>query len=91
MQKTVHVIIEGRVQGVFFRDYSRRQANKLKLKGWAKNLPDGSVEIMISGPQDKVATMIEWFQVGSPLSTVSSVHVEEVLLTEELHAFTIIY
>jgi acylphosphatase len=91
MQKTVHVIVDGRVQGVFFRDYTRRQANLLELKGWARNLPDGAVEIMISGPHEKVDAMIEWFQIGSPLSTVVSVNVEEVLPTEELHTFTIRY
>ncbi len=91
MKKTVHVIVEGRVQGVFFRDYTHRQAGRLKLKGWAGNLPDGSVEIVLSGPQEKVDAMIEWLQVGSPLSAVVSVNVEEILPTEELHSFTIRY
>lgn len=91
MKKTVHVIVEGRVQGVFFRDYTRRQANQLKLKGWARNLSDGSVEIMLSGKQQKVDSMIEWFRIGSPLSTVSSLHVEEVLPTEKLFSFEIRY
>lgn len=89
--KTVHVIVEGRVQGVFFRDYAQRQARQLNLKGWARNLPDGTVEIVISGSEGKVDTMIEWFNTGSPLSVVSAVQVEEILPTEKLPLFEIRY
>lgn len=89
--KTVHVIVEGRVQGVFFRDYTLRQARNLKLKGWAKNLTDGSVEIIISGSEQHVDAMIDWLHEGSPLAVVSSVNVEEILPTEKLTGFEIRY
>jgi len=89
--KTVHVIVEGRVQGVFFRDYTRREAQRLKLKGWVKNRPEGSVEAVISGSDDQVDTLLEWFQTGSPLSVVSAVQVDEILPTEKLPPFEIRY
>lgn len=89
--KTVHIIVEGRVQGVFFRDYTQRQARNLKLKGWARNLPDGSVEIIISGSEPHVDAMIDWLHEGSPLAAVSAVNVEEILPTEKLTGFEIRY
>jgi acylphosphatase len=89
--KTVHIIVEGRVQGVFFRDYTERQARLLNLKGWARNNPEGSVEVVISGSTTNVDDMIEWFHQGSPLSHVSAVHVEEIFPTEKLTTFTIRY
>lgn len=89
--KTVHVIIEGRVQGVFFRDYAQRQAQKLNLKGWVSNRPDGTVEAVLCGTRQHVDKMIEWFSTGSPLSVVSAVNVEEILPTEKLSSFEIRY
>lgn len=89
--KTVHVIIEGRVQGVFFRDYTQRQAKELKISGWVRNLPEGSVEAVLSGKTKNIDTMIEWFHKGSPLSIVKSVDVEEVLPIEEISGFEIRY
>lgn len=89
--KTIHVIVEGRVQGVFFRDYTQREARKRALKGWARNLPDGSVEVVLSGNPVQVDEMIDWLQTGSPLAVVSSVKVEEILPTEKMKPFEIRY
>ncbi|WP_136807474.1 acylphosphatase [Desulfosediminicola flagellatus] len=89
--KTVHVIVHGRVQGVFFRDYTQRKANLLELSGWVKNQPDGSVEALLSGMPKSIDTMIEWFQEGSPQSTVTAVTVDEVIPTEKLRGFEIRY
>lgn len=89
--KTVHVIVEGRVQGVFFRDYTQRHAGQLNLKGWASNRPDGTVEVVISGHKKHIKAMIEWLHEGSPLSTVSAVQVEEILPIEKLSRFEIRY
>ncbi|WP_136799194.1 MULTISPECIES: acylphosphatase [Desulfosediminicola] len=89
--KTLHVNVRGRVQGVFYRDYSKRQADLLNIRGWIRNMPDGSVEAVISGNDSDVDQMIEWFQMGSPLSHVTSVHAEEVFYTEDLNNFEIRY
>ena len=89
--KTVHVIVSGRVQGVFFRDYTLRHAEELGVKGWVRNLPDGSVEAMVKGDNQDVNNMIEWFHTGSPLSTVTTVIADEILPTEKLSRFEIRY
>jgi Acylphosphatases len=44
-----HIIIGGRVQGVFFRAFTRKNALKLKIKGWVRNIPDGGVEVICEG------------------------------------------
>lgn len=89
--KTIHVIVEGRVQGVFFRDYTKRQAFDLRLKGWVRNLPNGTVEAVVNGKNSDIQSMIEWFHTGSPLSSIYAVNVEEVILTEKLKGFEIRY
>lgn len=89
--KTVHIIVSGKVQGVFFRDYTLRQAQQLGVSGWVRNLPNGSVEAMIKGRKGKINTMIEWFHNGSPLSQVTEVRADEVLPIEKLRSFEIRY
>lgn len=71
----VHVFISGRVQGVFFRDYTRREAEKLGLRGWVRNLPDGRVEAVFDGPEDSLEKMIAWCRQGSPRARVDNVEV----------------
>ncbi len=70
-----HVIISGLVQGVFFRAYTKDQAKSLGLSGWVRNLPDGNVEAIFEGPEDKVKEMINWCYKGSPSSKVETVRV----------------
>lgn len=78
MKKRVHAIVHGRVQGVFFREYTRRMADELGLSGWVRNLPDGTVETEFEGEEDVVASMIEWLsKEGSPMSSVTRVDVQD--------------
>ncbi|WP_449240547.1 acylphosphatase [Desulfoscipio gibsoniae] len=70
-----HVFISGRVQGVYYRDYTRREAEKLGIKGWVRNLPDGRVEAVFEGPEDAVENMVAWCYQGSPRSEVIKVEV----------------
>ena len=65
--------IEGRVQGVFFRAETRRQAQLLGLDGWVRNIDDGSVEVLICGGEDPVRQMLEWLQAGPPMAEVEGV------------------
>jgi acylphosphatase len=67
--------IEGRVQGVFFRDYTCRQAIALNLKGWVRNNRDGSVEAVISGREEDVSLLVERIRLGSPNSRVDDVQI----------------
>ncbi len=88
--KTVHAIVRGRVQGVFFRAYTRDEALKYGLAGWVRNLPDGSVEALIQGEADKVNRMVSWLYQGSPMSQVSDVIVD-MQETVAMHGFDILY
>ena len=65
-----HLLISGRVQGVLFRQHARAKALELSLTGWAKNLIDGKVEIVVEGPKEKVKEFVEQIKEGSFLSRV---------------------
>lgn len=69
--------IKGRVQGVFFRDSTRREAVELGLTGYAINLPSGDVEVLACGDPDAIAQLEAWLRRGPPLSRVESVSSEE--------------
>ena len=75
--RRVHVIVEGRVQGVFFRAYTSDEAIKLGLTGGVRNRPDGSVEAIIEGQEAAVKKMLQWFRQGSPYSLVAKIHTTE--------------
>lgn len=90
-QKTIHVIVEGKVQGVFFRAYTRDEAEMLGLSGWVRNRPDGSVEALISGDARNVDRMLEWLETGSPMSKVSRVIIESGQQPSETKDFLIRY
>ena len=89
--KRIHVIVEGRVQGVFFRAYTRDEAVRLGLCGWVRNRPDGSVEALVEGEKSAVGKMIQWFHLGSPHSNVAQVHVTEEAPVGDSSTFEIHY
>jgi acylphosphatase len=70
-----HIFVSGHVQGVFFREKTRRVAEELGIFGWVKNLSDGRVEAIFEGEKDKVEKMISWAGKGPPFSKVSSLDV----------------
>ena len=70
----VKLRIEGRVQGVWFRGWTVREAGRLGLDGWVRNCADGSVEAVFSGPKDVVQDMIERCWQGPPYAKVSSIN-----------------
>ncbi len=69
--------MSGRVQGVFFRAGTRRAATSRGLAGWARNLPDGTVEVVVEGPADDVTRLLDWLRRGTPQSRVEDVVVED--------------
>jgi len=71
------VRVHGRVQGVFFRDSCRREADELGVSGWASNEPDGSVTAFFEGPVAAVEAMVDWSRRGSRQSVVERVDVEQ--------------
>ena len=74
--KAVRCLVSGRVQGVFYRAATAEQARRLNLRGWARNLPDGRVEVVAAGDVDAVAELAEWLWDGSPAADVTGVSVE---------------
>ena len=70
-----HIKVYGIVQGVFFRSSMKRVADKLGVKGWVRNLPDGSVEAVVEGPRDRVEELIKWAHKGPSLARVARVEV----------------
>jgi acylphosphatase len=73
--KCIHLIVSGRVQGVFFRDNTRRKARELGLTGYAKNLPDGNVEIVAEGKEDKINELVEFIKQGPGVARVTGIKV----------------
>lgn len=72
-QKSVHVIIEGRVQGVWYRGWTVEQAQELGLTGWVRNLKNGNVEAVFYGDPQKVDEILERCWQGPPLARVDGV------------------
>lgn len=75
--KTVHLLITGRVQGVFFRESARKLAQKMNIKGWIKNTPDEKVEAMISGEENDLNDFINWCYTGPERAEVTDVIVSQ--------------
>jgi len=71
--RAIRLIIEGRVQGVGYRYWASREATARGLDGWVRNLPDRSVEALISGAADAVDAMIAACRHGPPLASVTSI------------------
>ena len=68
--------VHGRVQGVWFRDSTRREAERLEVSGHAVNLPDGNVEVLAYGMPEALRELEEWLQSGPPLAQVTHVACE---------------
>jgi len=77
MLVTRRLRIRGRVQGVFYRGWSRDEALSLGLGGWVRNRSDGSVEMLIVGEEEFVAAMIERCRAGPPSARVERIDVED--------------
>ena len=75
--KTQHLRIHGRVQGVWYRESMRREAERLGVAGWVRNAPDGSVEAVIQGPTEAVDALITWARSGPPQARVDRIELSE--------------
>jgi acylphosphatase len=71
------VVVHGRVQGVFFRDSCRREADEAGVAGWVRNEPDGSVAVLLEGAAPAVQKLVEWCHDGPPHASVERVDVED--------------
>jgi acylphosphatase len=71
--KTLHLQILGRVQGVWFRESMRREAERLGVVGWVRNRPDGSVEAVAQGAPEAVDALVAWARIGPPQARVERI------------------
>lgn len=74
-RKTLHLVIQGRVQGVFFRDSMQREAQYLAVSGWVRNRSDGTVEAEVQGEPSAVDAMVRWAHHGPQRAQVERVDV----------------
>ena len=77
-----HVKVEGQVQGVFFRAWTKEQADQLGVTGWVRNCPDGSVEAFLQGDESAIMKLVDQLRHGPPSAQVTQVVVEETVPEE---------
>ncbi len=78
MKSNVHVVISGRVQGVWFRASVQQKAEQLGITGWVRNTSEGCVEAIFEGEEELVKEMVEWCHRGPPLAKVENVEVKNI-------------
>ena len=91
MKSNVHVIISGRVQGVWFRASTKQKAEQLGLDGWVRNTSEGNVEAVFEGDENLVQEMLDWCHHGPPLANVENVDVKNQEPTNGFDGFFIKY
>lgn len=74
---TIHLLVKGKVQGVFYRANTKKKAEELGVKGWVKNTPEGDVEIMAQATPEALKEFTDWCHDGPPAANVTHVHVTE--------------
>jgi len=89
MKSRIHVFLSGRVQGVFFRDFTRRWAQILGLTGWVRNVFDGRVEVLAEGEEEKLKMLLEKLKEGPPLARVENMEASWEDYKAEFNDFTV--
>ena len=72
----IHVMISGKVQGVFFRISAQDKANELNLTGWVKNIFNNAVEITAEGSREELSEFTGWLQLGPPNAAIDKISIE---------------
>jgi len=80
METCKQIFVSGLVQGVFFRDSTRRKADELQLKGGVRNCLDGRVEVLVTGEEAAVQSLIKWLKIGPKHAKVSTIEVIDLAL-----------
>ncbi|MCG3203008.1 MAG: Acylphosphatase [Gammaproteobacteria bacterium] len=73
MKAAIHCLVSGRVQGVCYRAFAQREARRLGVTGWVRNLPDGRVEVTAAGPPVALEEFRRWLHRGPPQAVVREV------------------
>jgi len=87
----IKVVIKGLVQGVFYRVHTKNTADKLGIKGYVKNLANGSVEAVFEGDPDAIARMIDWCLKGPEISRIDNIQTQEIKTLSNFKIFEIRY
>ena len=87
----VHLVVEGRVQRVCYRDSTRIKATELEIKGWVKNKSDGNVEIVAEGPEENIQKFVEWCHEGPPYAVVRNITETHQEFRNEFNSFNIVF
>ena len=90
MKKAVKLVVDGTVQGVFFRQFVKDSADKFGLFGFVRNLEDGNVEVVLEGDGDKITQIIEIIKKGPEHSQIRNVSVEEQKFSGEFKEFKVL-
>jgi acylphosphatase len=85
-----HYIVEGLVQGVFFRASTREQAHQLGLKGWVRNRAEGDVELVACGAEAALLELEQWLHQGPPMAKVDQVAVSDWQQSMDFDGFEVI-
>jgi acylphosphatase len=90
MERAVRVRVTGRVQGVFYRGWTRETALRLGLRGWVRNEPDGSVAALLAGPADAIDEMLTAMAAGPPHALVAALATEPAEPSEAAAGFAVL-
>lgn len=90
MKKAAKLIVQGTVQGVFFRQFVKEHADNLKLRGFVRNLENGEVEIIAEGQQEQIERLVGFLKKGPEHSQIRNVKIEERKWSGEFEGFKIL-
>lgn len=85
----LEIVVSGRVQGVWFRASTRDEARRLGLTGWVRNLPDGRVQAIFEGGEDRLRLMLDWCRVGPAGARVDQVDARWGAATDSFEEFSV--
>ena len=89
--KAFKATVSGKVQGVWFRDSTQEEAIKLKVTGWVKNIPGGTVYLEAEGEENNLKSLERWLHIGSPYSRVDRVDLQWIMPTKTYSTFKVIF
>lgn len=84
------LIVDGTVQGIFFKNFTKENADKLDLKGFVRDLEDGTLEVVVEGEKDNIAKLVEILKKGPAHSQIRNINVEERKWSGDLKEFKIL-
>mgnify|MGYP001808374417 FL=1 len=91
VKQRTHILVTGKVQGVFFRQATKVVAIKNNVNGWVKNLENSQVEILLEGEETDVNSVVDWCRNGPANSRVDKIEINQQIFVGELLNFEVLY